>query len=132
MRAKSLASKARKWATNKGRPWFIMRLPDRQIAAEIGYRAGDHAAMRQVRKMKVRRNRPDLSIGRKGLRIGAIVIYIGDYKPESPYDARLENGMVFLGEIPNMPGHGIFGGSSGKVHFGYHIDDFREATEEEV
>lgn len=40
--------------------------------------------------------------------------------------------MIYLGEIYNMPGHGIFVGRSGKCYFGYHIDNFRELKEDEV
>ena len=39
---------------------------------------------------------------------------------------------IFLGEISNMPEHGIFIGRSGKSYFGYHIDSFRELKEEEI
>lgn len=40
--------------------------------------------------------------------------------------------LVFLGEIANMPEHGIFIGASGKWYLGYHIWDFRELREEEI
>ena len=40
--------------------------------------------------------------------------------------------MVYLGEIANMPEHGILIGKSGKCYFGYHISNFRELSEEEV
>ena len=40
--------------------------------------------------------------------------------------------MIYLGEIANMPEHGIFIGQSGKYYFGYHISNFRELSEEEV
>ena len=40
--------------------------------------------------------------------------------------------MIFLGEITNMPEHGIFIGKSGKGYFGYHVDNFRELGEEEI
>lgn len=37
---------------------------------------------------------------------------------------------VYLGEIVNMPGHGIFVDyKSGKCYNGYHIDEFSELTE---
>ena len=39
---------------------------------------------------------------------------------------------ALLGEISNMPEHGIFIGRSGKSYFGYHIDSFRELNEEEI
>lgn len=40
--------------------------------------------------------------------------------------------MIYLGEIVNMPEHGIFIGKSGKCYFGYHLSNFRELKEEEV
>lgn len=40
--------------------------------------------------------------------------------------------MIFLGEIVNMAGQGIFIGKSGKYYFGYHISHFRELGEDEV
>ena len=40
--------------------------------------------------------------------------------------------MIYLGEIANMPEHGIFIGKSGKCYFGYHISNFRELSGEEV
>lgn len=41
--------------------------------------------------------------------------------------------LVFLGEIPNMPEHGVFVGfTSGRVYTGYHIWQFVELTPDEV
>jgi hypothetical protein len=41
--------------------------------------------------------------------------------------------MVFLGEIPNMPEHGVFVGfHSGKVYSGYHVYNFVELASDEV
>lgn len=41
--------------------------------------------------------------------------------------------LVYLGEIANMPGHGIFAGTkTGKVYSGYHISGFRELTDDEI
>ena len=40
---------------------------------------------------------------------------------------------IFLGEVPNVPGHCILADlESGKVVGIYHTDNFREATEDEV
>ena len=40
---------------------------------------------------------------------------------------------IYLGEIPNMKGHGVFlGHRTGKIYSGYHIEDFRELTDEET
>lgn len=40
--------------------------------------------------------------------------------------------LVYLGEIKNMPEHGIFIGRSGRSYFGYHIWNFRELNENEI
>jgi len=40
--------------------------------------------------------------------------------------------LIYLGEITNMPEHGIFIGKSGKCYFGYHIFNFRELSETEI
>jgi len=57
--------------------------------------------------------------------------YLEGFVPP-PGDARNERSLIYLGEIPNMPGHGVFAGGSGKIHIGYHIDEFVELTEDEV
>jgi hypothetical protein len=41
--------------------------------------------------------------------------------------------LIFLGEIPNMPDHGVFiGHYSGKVYSGFHIWQFIEIPDEET
>ena len=41
--------------------------------------------------------------------------------------------LIFLGEIPNMPEHGVFVGyKSGQIYSGYHIFQFVELPEKEV
>ncbi|MCB1955606.1 MAG: hypothetical protein KDG55_08015 [Rhodocyclaceae bacterium] len=41
--------------------------------------------------------------------------------------------LVFLGEIPNMAGHGVFVGyHSGRFYSGIHISHFEELGEDEV
>jgi len=40
---------------------------------------------------------------------------------------------IFLGEIPNMPGHCIvLDPSTHEIYDGYHTDDFKEYKEDEV
>ncbi len=44
-----------------------------------------------------------------------------------------ETPLVYLGEIPNMPEHGVFAGQrSGRVYAGYHIAQFEEVPAEDV
>jgi hypothetical protein len=41
--------------------------------------------------------------------------------------------LVFLGEIPNMPEHGVFVGyKSGRAYSGYHIIQFEEVPDDET
>ena len=40
--------------------------------------------------------------------------------------------VLYLGEIENMPGHVTVVTRDGKVHWGYHPENFREPTEDEV
>jgi len=40
--------------------------------------------------------------------------------------------VLFLGEIEYMPGHAVIVNKEGKVIFGYHMDNFRKLTKEEV
>lgn len=40
--------------------------------------------------------------------------------------------LIYLGEIVNMPEHGIFIGQSGKCYWGYHIGNFRELRQDEI
>ncbi len=39
---------------------------------------------------------------------------------------------VFIGEIPNMPGHCVIAELNGKIHTGYHTDSFQELPTDEV
>lgn len=44
-----------------------------------------------------------------------------------------DNFFIYFGEIPNMKGHCVLCGyESGKIYSGYHIENFRIATEEEL
>jgi len=44
-----------------------------------------------------------------------------------------DTSFIYLGEIPNMPGHCVVAGNwTGRIYSGYHIENFRVATEEEV
>ena len=47
------------------------------------------------------------------------------FEPEGTY--------IFLGEIPNMPGHCVvIEHKTGKIHSGYHIENFVEIPEEDT
>lgn len=49
------------------------------------------------------------------------------------YPFKKEEVYVFLGEIPNMPGHCLVADrKSGKIHAGYHTESFTEIPDDEV
>lgn len=57
------------------------------------------------------------------------------------YPFRPDVSYIYFGEIPNMPGHCIvleppirntFHPTVGQFHVGYHTENFREATDDEV
>ena len=60
----------------------------------------------------------------------SIVMYLGDVKKDKAFENSAA--VLFLGEIPNMPGHCAVVTRSGLVLWGYHLDSFRLATEDEV
>ena len=43
-----------------------------------------------------------------------------------------ETHFVYMGEIANMPGHGVFLGASGKSYIAFHPEDFEELSEDEI
>ena len=50
---------------------------------------------------------------------------------QSPFGNDLP--LVFIGEIPNMPEHGVFAGHrSGRIYSGLHIAQFQEVRPEDV
>jgi hypothetical protein len=52
---------------------------------------------------------------------------------ESGYPFKEGDRMLYLGEIPNMPGgHCIVVNQQGRVHWGYHTEYFRKPTEDEL
>lgn len=51
---------------------------------------------------------------------------------EDQYPFKTGQHFLFLGEIVQMPGHCIIVDKQGKVFWGYHTDNFREPTEDEI
>ena len=59
--------------------------------------------------------------------------YIEELKKINDHRFDKDNFFLYFGEIPNMKGHCVVcGHESGKIYSGYHIENFRVATEEEV
>lgn len=49
------------------------------------------------------------------------------------YDELLaSSSFVYMGEIDNMPGHGIFVSKLGRVFWGFHMDDFELEADEDL
>lgn len=48
------------------------------------------------------------------------------------YPFEKDKAYLFLGEIPNMPGHCAVAEEKGQIRFGFHTENFIELTEEEV
>ena len=54
-------------------------------------------------------------------------------KYDYPSEFQEGEALIFLGEIPNMPGHCVvIAHRSGKIYSCYHTDHFIEMTDEEV
>ena len=62
----------------------------------------------------------------------SIVIFEVPKKYESEYELKNGEHFLFLGEIKNMPGHCAIVDIRGLTHFGYHTDDFRLPTDDEL
>ncbi len=52
------------------------------------------------------------------------------YEDQYPFD--VNETVVFLGEIEQMPGHCVVAKRNGQVLWGYHTENFVELTEYEV
>lgn len=56
--------------------------------------------------------------------------YINAHFGVSPFEG--DEFFIFMGEITNMRGHGIYiGMDTGKIYSGYHFEDFRLPTDKE-
>lgn len=51
---------------------------------------------------------------------------------EDKYPWKAGDSALLLGEIENMPGHVAVVTKDGKVHWGFHDDNFREPTGDEI
>lgn len=67
------------------------------------------------------------------LRYLSVVVFDPQYKWNwSKEDIQPGEQVIYLGEIPNVPGHGCVLRESGEIAQHIHPSDYREATEEEV
>ena len=61
--------------------------------------------------------------------------HLGELDPSwwDKYPFVQDESYIFLGEIPNMPGHCVvIDHKTGKIHSGYHIENFVEIPEEDT
>jgi hypothetical protein len=58
--------------------------------------------------------------------------YSEEYQKEFQNTFKLYHRYIFLGEIPNMPGHCIVADDLGRLFVGYHTEDFVEIAEYEL
>ena len=56
----------------------------------------------------------------------------GDARYENAYPFKTGERVLFLGEVVKMPGHCIVVNKRGQTLWGYHTDNFREPTEDEL
>ena len=61
-------------------------------------------------------------------------IVIFDDPPGKPsnYPWKIGEHLLYLGEIEQMPGHCIIVNKAGRVFWGWHTDNFRNPTEDEL
>ena len=60
---------------------------------------------------------------------------LGDLDPSwwDKYPFEPDGRYIFLGEIPNMPGHCVVADHiTGRMHSGYHVENFVEIPEDET
>jgi hypothetical protein len=65
-------------------------------------------------------------------RVNSVVVFEVEESAASNYPWVPGANLLFLGEIANMPGHCIVVDRKGKVWWGYHTENFRELTMEEM
>lgn len=59
-------------------------------------------------------------------------VVIADYPDGAQYPFKRGESLLWLGEITNMPGHCVVVTRAGKVLWGYHSENFRDPTPEEL
>lgn len=67
-----------------------------------------------------------------GIKSGFLVVFVPPKGYEDKYPWKPQEGVLFLGEIPGMKGHGIFASQHGKIDWGYHLDNFYVIPRDEL
>lgn len=57
---------------------------------------------------------------------------VADLHPDGGYPFKEGDTVFVFGDIAHMPGHCVIATKDGKVHMGYHTDNFVRLTDEEV
>ncbi len=76
----------------------------------------------------------DSSMMKNEFKQNQIVVFIGPPKgfPSCGYPWEEGEHLLYFGEVLQMPGHCVVVNKKGRVFWGYHTDNFREPTEDEV
>jgi len=80
---------------------------------------------------------PNCGFDGKIMPLNSIVIAVVGNNPKESildyhYPWKEGDSLLYLGEIVNMPGHCSVVTRKGEVHWGYHTENFRIATEDET
>ena len=80
---------------------------------------------------------PNCGFDGKIMPLNSIVVAVvgNDYRDGTQryhYPWKKGDCLLYSGEIVNMPGHCIVSTKNGKIHWGFHTDNFRIATEDEI
>ena len=59
-------------------------------------------------------------------------VVIADYPDDLQYPFKPGESLLWLGEITNMPGPCVVAMRDGRVLWGYHSENFREPTQDEL
>lgn len=66
-------------------------------------------------------------------KLSLVTFKLPDPKLKNKYPFHPGQVLVYLGEIPNMKGHCVVADiQTGKIHTGFHIENFCEASEEDI
>lgn len=83
-------------------------------------------ADRIIKQTQVRDGLEEIHVlGEETIQQYSLVRFTAPKEHADKYDFKVGQQFVFLGEIPNMPGHCVVADvESGRIHSGYHIENF--------
>lgn len=83
-------------------------------------------ADRIIKQVTVREGHEEIHVlGDEGIQQYALVRFTAPKEHADKYDFKIGQQFVYLGEIPNMPGHCVVADvETGRIHSGYHVENF--------